>query len=72
MVLRCYTNWMRNFGNQDIFQKRFSILNFSNQNWMVNSKFHFLSEDKSFTAHVNLHLKQVEGQSLSFKTGKWL
>ncbi|HEX5552198.1 MAG TPA: hypothetical protein VFX43_03040 [Chitinophagaceae bacterium] len=66
-TLRAYTNWMRNFNEKCVFQKRFAIHDFSGNEWLVSARFRRLPGNGKQTDSAALVFKQVDGRPVAFR-----
>lgn len=67
-TLRAYTNWMRNFNESDIFQKQFSINEYSSQHLLANARFNLIPLEGGNEAHAAIQLQRINGLPMSFRT----
>jgi hypothetical protein len=64
-ALRAYTNWMRNFGTDGFFYKRFMIADTSEQTWLANSNTTSSIVDGHLLANVRLHLSDMNKAAIA-------
>ena len=66
-IIRAYTNWMRNFGEDYIFKKSFYFGNLSENSWLANAKV-TLSKGKTVdTAHIRLLFNSLNKEPVILK-----
>jgi hypothetical protein len=66
-IIRAYTNWMRNFGEDYIFRKSFYFGNLSENNWLANTKVN-LSKGKTVdTARLRLLFNYLNKEPVILK-----
>jgi hypothetical protein len=59
-ILRAYTNWMRNFGEDYIFIKHFYIGQAANDNWLINYQAHTIKKNEKENIQLNLNINQFD------------
>jgi hypothetical protein len=59
-ILRAYTNWMRNFGEDQIYKKAFYIGRAANNDWMVNYTPGITTTGGKETVKLNLQLNRFD------------
>lgn len=62
-IIRAYTNWMRNFNEDIVFQKHFYINRFNDTEWLINYSVNQLDSIKN-GYQLNLQVKKFEGSGL--------
>ncbi|HEY2583972.1 MAG TPA: hypothetical protein VGI43_19340, partial [Mucilaginibacter sp.] len=67
-TLRAYTNWMRNFGTDGFFYKRFAIADNREQTWLANSKTTTSITDGKLLANVKLQLSDMNKAAVADKS----
>ena len=58
-TLRAYTNWMRNFGDNDFFYKEFYISSANENNWLINKQESVSTLNGSNSADVKLQFSNM-------------
>jgi hypothetical protein len=66
-VLRAYTNWMRNFGENYIFKKGFYFGSTTGDSWLVNTRLNLVKGKGADTARLTLQFNQVNREPLILK-----
>ncbi|MES3016837.1 MAG: carboxypeptidase-like regulatory domain-containing protein [Bacteroidota bacterium] len=66
-TFRAYTNWMRNFGEDYIFSKTFSISEPSRNSWLVNSKLNLSANDGKDLLGVELQFRDLEQSAVGLR-----
>src|SRR5699024_5044258 len=66
-VLRAYTNWLRNFGEDYIFEKPFYIGHTEDNDWLINYNASIVKEDGKDKMRLRLLLKQFNQTPLGFR-----
>jgi hypothetical protein len=59
-ILRAYTNWMRNFGENYIFKKHFYIGNATNNDWLINYNARTVKNDGKDKVQLNLRFNRFD------------
>ena len=63
-TLRAYTNWMRNFDEQYIFNRQFTIEGALDENWMVNSRFELTEKEGVNNVKTSLAITRDNGNPM--------
>ncbi|MDB5133355.1 MAG: carboxypeptidase regulatory-like protein [Mucilaginibacter sp.] len=66
-TLRAYTSWMRNFGADGFFYKRFILADANEQTWLANSKATSAVVNGKLQASIKLQLSDINKTALSDK-----
>jgi hypothetical protein len=66
-ILRAYTNWQRNFGEDYIFTKRLYITDTNNAPWMVNVHSRLVHEHDKENIYASLAFSEVNKQALRLR-----
>jgi hypothetical protein len=66
-ILRAYTNWMRNFGEDYIFKKSFYFGDISENNWLANTTVGSSKGKTVDTAHIRLLFNYLDKESVILK-----
>ncbi len=59
-ILSAYTNWMRNFGEQYMFRKPFSISSISSKEWLINYSAAVTRNAGNENVQLNLNINQFD------------
>lgn len=65
--LRAYTNWMKNFDSQNLFERSFAIADPTENEWLVNSKMEVQREGNAKMLNANLLLSETKGNRIGQK-----
>jgi len=63
-TLRAYTNWMRNFDDQYVFKRQFTIDGPLDEDWMINSRFELKEKDGKNNVKTDLAFFTNEGHHM--------
>lgn len=63
-TLRAYTNWMRNFGDNYVFKKRFYFGNTSGSSWLINTRVNVSKGNGTDTARLQMQLNSLNNEPL--------
>ena len=66
-IIRAYTNWMRNFGEDYIFRKSFYFGNLSENNWLVNTRVNLSKGITGDTTNVRLIFNYLNKEPVILK-----
>jgi hypothetical protein len=66
-TLRAYSNWMRNFGTDCFFYKRFMVADDREQNWLANSQTATSATDGKLQSNIKLYLSDMNKTAVADK-----
>lgn len=66
-TMRAYTNWMRNFGEQNFCYKRFTVGNVSANTWLVNESHTTKTTSSGKEVTVAIELKDIGNTAVPYK-----
>ena len=66
-TVRGYTNLMRNFGEDYVFARTFSVISPSPQNWLVNTDTRLSNSDGKENVQIALKLSNLNGEALGLQ-----
>jgi hypothetical protein len=66
-VIRAYSNWQQNFGNDYFFQKSVYIGNASNKTWLINAHQQLNSTAANKTLDLKLRITNLKEEAIGFK-----
>jgi hypothetical protein len=66
-ILRAYTNWMQNFGEDYIFKKQFYIGSMAGTEWLVNYHTDLKKEEGKDKAELNLKFSRLDKMHVALK-----
>lgn len=64
-TLRAYTNWMRNFDSNYLFERSFSITASANDKWLINSKMAVERQGAENFVNTSLQITDVAGNKIA-------
>ncbi len=66
-VIRAYSNWQQNFGNDYFFQKSFYIGNASNKTWLLNAHQQLNTTATNRTLDLKLRITNLKDEAIGLK-----
>lgn len=70
-ILRAYTNWMQNFGEDYFFTRHLYVTNLKNQVWLINQKRNVEAVNGRQAGNIDLHLKDLDNLDYGSKSLLW-
>ena len=66
-IIRAYSNWQQNFGNDYFFQKSFYIGNASNKTWLLNAHQQLNTTATNRTLDLQLRITNLKNEAIGLK-----
>lgn len=66
-TLKAYTNWMRNFGEETIYQKHFYVANPNADNWLINYNANATKANGKENVKLKLNINQLDNDPVQVR-----